>query len=138
MQRSWQQPSGAALLVSIAMRPNREVAKLEQLPRAVAATLIEASPSPEIQWRSPNDLVSDADGAKVGGILIDVRTSAGVVEGLVIGVGVNVTGGAFHTLDGRAASTIEAVCGVDAHTARACAEAMYANLTSLAMELVSP
>lgn len=114
--RMWQDPPGAALLMSLAIRGPFRVEVLEELPRILASAVRDgidptgADPG-VIEWKAPNDLVAAAGGAKVGGVLIDARTTAAVVDFLVLGIGVNLDGGSFTTADGRAATSVAALSG---------------------------
>lgn len=114
--RSWHDPPGIGLLLSVAARGPLPVTVLDELPRRVVDVLIGAIErvAPEltgrVAWRAPNDLVAPgAAGAKLGGILVDVRTIGAAVEHVVVGIGCNVAGPAFVTPDGRRATTLEAL-----------------------------
>ncbi|MCW2973125.1 MAG: hypothetical protein JWN72_1398, partial [Thermoleophilia bacterium] len=91
----------------------------DDLPRRVAQLTADALteqfalPENHIGWKAPNDLVAASAtghaGAKVGGILIDARSTSSSVTHLVVGIGANLTGGAFRTSDGRKAVAIDAL-----------------------------
>ncbi|MCW2928734.1 MAG: biotin/acetyl-CoA-carboxylase ligase, partial [Thermoleophilia bacterium] len=131
--RAWQDPPGAALLLSHLTQGPLPVAVLDRLPERVAELLLEAfeqlAPGTleQVAWKAPNDLVAREDGAKLAGILVDVRTRGDVVEELCVGVGANLGGAAFVTRDGRQATTLEALTGV-AVSPRAVAELLAVSL----------
>lgn len=89
-QRSWVAPRGAALLLSLVLRP-----PLAVLPRihmiaslgAVRAVRRACSLDAAIKW--PNDV--QIGGRKVAGILVDAALTAGSVEHVVVGIGLNVS-----------------------------------------------
>lgn len=103
--RRWEDPPGAAVLLSVGVRGPLSTRVLEDLPLDVAAIVVEVLGTSGVVRRAPNDLV-DSAGRKVGGVLVDARTSADVVEEVVVGVGVNLSGNPFVTADGRAASSL--------------------------------
>ncbi len=108
--RAWQDPPGAALLLSVGVRGPLDITVLEALPARLGMALLELlAPDGQLQWKAPNDLVASFGGAKVAGILVDARTVGIHVEHVVVGFGCNVAGPAFTTADGRDASTLEAV-----------------------------
>lgn len=107
--RTWQDPPGAAVLLSVGAR-ELPVAVLDDLPRRVAEAVLDLLALPTLAWKAPNDLVGAADGAKVGGVLVDART-LGPVARVAVGIGINVDGPAFTTADGRAATTLAALGG---------------------------
>ncbi|MCW2950499.1 MAG: BirA protein [Thermoleophilia bacterium] len=117
--RRWEDPPGQALLLSVAARGPWPLDVLEGLPRRTAELVADAVATrcgvdrAQLAWRSPNDLVASAAslhrGAKIGGILIDARSTSSAVTHLVVGMGVNLTGGAFTTRDARRAVAADAL-----------------------------
>lgn len=105
--RAWQDPPGRSLLLSVGVR-GVGVDVLEQLPRRAAAA-IEAAITPRgvVAWKAPNDVVCAVSGAKVAGVLVDVRTTGEVVDELIVGVGCNVDSATFVTADGRRATSVQ-------------------------------
>jgi BirA family biotin operon repressor/biotin-[acetyl-CoA-carboxylase] ligase len=78
--RAWTAGPGAALLMSVVLRP-----PAEGLPLAAAVAVCEAvAPECLIKW--PNDVL--VDGRKLAGILVEGRPQAGWA---VLGIGLNVT-----------------------------------------------
>jgi BirA family biotin operon repressor/biotin-[acetyl-CoA-carboxylase] ligase len=108
--RAWQDPPGAGLMLSVGRRGPLPLSVLEELPRRVADAVLEAVDAGRrhVVWKAPNDLVSAAGGAKVGGILVDARTTGEQVDQVIVGIGLNVDGPAFTTADGRAATSLAA------------------------------
>jgi BirA family biotin operon repressor/biotin-[acetyl-CoA-carboxylase] ligase len=105
-QRVWVDPPGEQLALSIGVA-DASTTILDTLPQRVAAVLLAAIADPRVEWKLPNDLVESKTGAKVCGVLIDAR-STGPRSRIVIGIGLNVTGGPF-AIGPRAATTLEAI-----------------------------
>ncbi len=90
--RSWTAPAGAALLCSILLRPPLPPDRLTTLPLVAGVAVAEAIEdradiSCRLKW--PNDVW--IDGRKVAGILVKATVSAGVVDRVVLGVGINLS-----------------------------------------------
>ena len=77
MERRWQAPPGAALLVSFVLEPRL----LLSLALGVAAA---RACAPEVRLKWPNDLL--LDGRKLGGILVEVTSGKAIC-----GIGINLT-----------------------------------------------
>lgn len=111
--RTWHDAPDTALLLSVGLQGPAPVAILEELPARIGSALLEVlvdiGAAGLVQWKSPNDLVAAADGAKLAGILIDTRTTGSSVDQVIVGVGCNVRGEAFTTPDGRSATSIDAL-----------------------------
>ena len=120
--RSWASPPSANLYMSISRRFRNDLATMSGLSLAVGVTLAEtlndlssrrsgfsrdsSSPSPiRVKW--PNDLI--ANGQKLGGILIQLRSDAEAGTAAVIGIGINV-----HMPEDAAAQIDQPWC--DLHT----------------------
>jgi BirA family biotin operon repressor/biotin-[acetyl-CoA-carboxylase] ligase len=95
LDRRWESPAGACLLVSVLLRPRLPVGQLHLL--SVCAGLAGRDASREVagvevglKW--PNDLVVDtvAGTAKLAGILAESLVSAGRADAVVVGMGLNV------------------------------------------------
>lgn len=91
--RQWQSPAGTDLYLSIVDRPDVAATVLPVLTLAVglavADTIDQFLGAPErvaIKW--PNDVW--VDGKKVSGILIEAVATSAAVDGVVIGIGLNV------------------------------------------------
>jgi BirA family transcriptional regulator, biotin operon repressor / biotin---[acetyl-CoA-carboxylase] ligase len=88
--RSWVSPPGRNLTVSVAVRPRIPAADAWQLAMAAALaarTACAAFARVDLKW--PNDLVA-ADGAKLGGLLLETTIDGERVTSAVIGIGINV------------------------------------------------
>ena len=88
--RAWLSPRGVNVACSVAVRPRLTANDAWQL--AAAAGLAARSAcgrlaSTELKW--PNDVVA-ADGAKLGGVLVETTVAGERVTSAVIGIGLNV------------------------------------------------
>ena len=91
LNRVWQSPPGANLYVSAILRPRIEPATAPQitLMAGVAAAELLSGYCPEgvsIKW--PNDVL--VRGKKACGILTEMKASAGAVDFIILGIGLNV------------------------------------------------
>jgi BirA family biotin operon repressor/biotin-[acetyl-CoA-carboxylase] ligase len=88
--RTWDSPPGVNLLVSVALRPRLPAERAWQLGQAIALAAADACASRASVWlKWPNDIVA-ADGAKLGGLLIETVVEGDRVAGTVAGIGINV------------------------------------------------
>lgn len=95
--RRWEAPPGAALLLSLALRPTwlppeRGVALVWMTATALCEAVEQVAPvQASLKW--PNDLLLPHGGgrAKAAGILLEVSLGAGGIEWAIIGCGVNVS-----------------------------------------------
>ena len=94
LDRRWEAQPGAALLVSVLLRPELAVDRLHLLTVAAALAAREACAevagvSPELKW--PNDLLLDRDGvpAKLAGLLAESIVDGERAAAVVIGMGLN-------------------------------------------------
>lgn len=90
LDRRWESPPGASLLVSVLFRPEFDPADLHLCTAAVALAAAQAcrevaGVGPVVKW--PNDLLVDQ--AKLAGVLAEADFDAGACA-LVVGIGVNV------------------------------------------------
>jgi BirA family biotin operon repressor/biotin-[acetyl-CoA-carboxylase] ligase len=88
LDRSWESPPRAGVLMSMLVRPGVPAGRLPLLPLMTAVAVVEAARGvaelpARVKW--PNDIL--VDGAKLGGILLE-RVSSGAA---VVGIGLNVT-----------------------------------------------
>ncbi len=88
LDRQWESPARASVLMSLLLRPTVAAARLPLLPLVTGLSVVEAVRAvaelpAAVKW--PNDVL--VDGRKLGGILVE-RTPDGAV---VVGIGVNVT-----------------------------------------------
>ena len=89
LDRTWDAPPGANLLVSVLFRRGFDATNPHVLTRAVALAAVHASKEltgqvPDLKW--PNDLL--LDGRKLGGILAQAGTTEGRLH-VVVGLGLN-------------------------------------------------
>jgi BirA family transcriptional regulator, biotin operon repressor / biotin---[acetyl-CoA-carboxylase] ligase len=98
LDRTWQAPSGAALLLSVGFRPaNLGVRHGWRLAAVVSLAMLDAAeaaaglPDATLRLKWPNDIVADQGGelAKVAGVLGETVAAGERVEWAVIGIGVN-------------------------------------------------
>jgi BirA family biotin operon repressor/biotin-[acetyl-CoA-carboxylase] ligase len=83
--RSWEAPPGAALLMSVLLRPDLAAERRWLVPAAVALAAADAcSRGAEVEIKWPNDLL--LGGRKLAGILAEADGTA-----IVVGIGINVT-----------------------------------------------
>lgn len=118
MERTWENPPGAALLLSIGLRDAGDAKQLVGFVRRVVEELrseleqTHALPEGALGWSDPNDLVAAGDGRKVAGILADALTVDERIRELRVGIGVNIAGAAWRTRgDARDVTTLEQVAG---------------------------
>jgi BirA family biotin operon repressor/biotin-[acetyl-CoA-carboxylase] ligase len=92
--RTWQEPPGSSLLVSVLLRPAMapDTAPLASLAAGLAVAEAVGTVAAGIPLRCewPNDVVTE-DGGKLAGVLAESRVEGGRVRHLVIGAGVNLT-----------------------------------------------
>ncbi len=88
--RSWHTAENDSLALSILLRPDISPEKVPQLSLLAAVALHKALsqfvPGAGIKW--PNDIMHN--GAKIAGILTEMRGEPGQVHAVVIGIGVNI------------------------------------------------
>lgn len=87
--RGWHSPAGRSLSLSVVVRPAIGAADAPMLALAAALAVAEACAPAAVRLKWPNDVV-DADGRKVGGILIETVIDGDRLSGAVIGIGLNV------------------------------------------------
>jgi BirA family transcriptional regulator, biotin operon repressor / biotin---[acetyl-CoA-carboxylase] ligase len=91
--RTWEEPPGSSLLVSVLLRPTMSPheAPLASLAAGVAvAEAVESVTGLRARCEWPNDIVTP-EGRKLAGVLVESRTEANRLHHLVIGAGVNLT-----------------------------------------------
>jgi len=84
--RSWASPTGKGLYCSVILR-SVAVVDLPFLSLAAGVALAEASGVGRVRW--PNDIVA-ADGAKLGGVLVEAQTQGEEAQVAILGLGLNV------------------------------------------------
>jgi BirA family biotin operon repressor/biotin-[acetyl-CoA-carboxylase] ligase len=91
LNRIWEAPPGASLLLSILIRPEIDPSHLHLCTAAVALAAAEACVQvagvrPDLKW--PNDLLVGE--AKLAGVLAEAEFAEGAVASVVVGIGLNV------------------------------------------------
>ncbi len=89
--RRWHAPPGTAILISVVLRPDPpESAGRVTMMGAVAAahTLRRWFDNDEVRLKWPNDVL--LRGRKVAGVLAEASYSGGTLEGVALGIGINV------------------------------------------------
>jgi BirA family biotin operon repressor/biotin-[acetyl-CoA-carboxylase] ligase len=94
LDRRWESPPGASLLLSILLRPRIDPSELHLCTAAVALAAAEASltvggVSPTLKW--PNDLLVGE--SKLAGVLAEAEFDQGRVSAVIVGIGINVAWG---------------------------------------------
>jgi BirA family biotin operon repressor/biotin-[acetyl-CoA-carboxylase] ligase len=96
--RRWDSPAGTDLYLSIVARVPLELSKLPPLTLAVGLGLARAAetlaPHTDVAVKWPNDLL--IDGLKCAGVLVEASARGTIVEGVVIGIGLDVNRVAFE------------------------------------------
>jgi BirA family biotin operon repressor/biotin-[acetyl-CoA-carboxylase] ligase len=91
--RTWEEPPGSSLLVSVLLRPSMTPARapVASLAAGVAvAEAIEAVANLRVRCEWPNDVVT-AEGHKLAGVLVESRIEGNRLLHIVVGSGVNLT-----------------------------------------------
>src|SRR5215208_4674608 len=97
--RSWQAAAGSAVFATLILRPSVAAHRLSTLPLiagVAVAEAIERSAGCPVWLKWPNDGGGGGDGgaAKVAGILVTSSLRSESVDHVLVGVGINVLGGA--------------------------------------------
>ncbi len=91
MQRVWHSPAGANIYTSIILRPKFETVRAPQISIAAGVAVAETLNhycQGKVQLKWPNDVL--IGGKKVCGILAQMKMSAGAIDFVVLGIGINV------------------------------------------------
>ncbi len=88
--RSWYTAGDDALAISILLRPKIPPEQVPQLSllTAVALHRVLVAHAPEVRIKWPNDLL--CHGAKMAGILTEMRAEPGQVHAVILGIGLNI------------------------------------------------
>jgi len=91
LDRRWESPAGANLLVSVLLRPHCSAADVHLCAGAVALAAADAcrevaGVAPVLKW--PNDLLFD--GAKLAGVLAEAEFAGSSLTAVIVGIGLNV------------------------------------------------
>jgi BirA family biotin operon repressor/biotin-[acetyl-CoA-carboxylase] ligase len=88
--RTWISAPEASVQLSVLLRPKLSARRLPWVSLAVGVAVHEVVASPAVWLKWPNDLL-DVRGRKIAGVLAEVEMSGGVVDAVVVGVGINVS-----------------------------------------------
>lgn len=91
LARRWQAPAGSSLLLSLVFRPSLAPGQVQRLAMVCGLALVdavEAETGLSVALKWPNDLL--IDGAKAGGILVEMASIGEKVEFVIVGIGLNV------------------------------------------------
>lgn len=137
--RSWFDPPGGSLLLSVRLFPTLAPSKLHLLTMALSVAAAEACGAVagvEVGLKWPNDLF--VDDRKLAGVLAESSVRAGRVDAVVIGIGLNVNWPAETPADlGEIAVALNQVAGHDIDRA-ALAIALVVNFDRELAELEGP
>ncbi len=88
--RPWHSEPGQALTFSVLLKPDCKPEQAVSLPLVVACSLHRALASmiPGLRLKWPNDLL--VRGAKLAGILMEMRAEPGRIQAIVVGIGLNI------------------------------------------------
>jgi BirA family transcriptional regulator, biotin operon repressor / biotin---[acetyl-CoA-carboxylase] ligase len=114
LDRAWEAPPGASLLVSVLLTPHEPLpaATHTMALAAVDACLDVAGVMPELKW--PNDLMIGP--RKLAGILAEAVMTDGRISGVVVGMGLNVNWPPAAELPGELAERVVALNHVAGRT----------------------
>ena len=108
--RDWHTPAGAALAVSLILRPTaKALPQVTMLGALAIAEVAAAAGARDVSLKWPNDV--QAGGRKLAGVLCEAVWQGGQLRGAVLGMGLNVrVDFRGSVLEGQATS-LETVCG---------------------------
>jgi BirA family biotin operon repressor/biotin-[acetyl-CoA-carboxylase] ligase len=111
--RAWFSPPGAGLYLSVVVRMGESARALPLLTLAAgvaAADAVAATSGLPLELKWPNDLVSGRPWRKLGGLLCEAAPGP-TVDGVVVGIGVNLRQAAYPAEIADRATSIEAELG---------------------------
>jgi len=108
--RSWSSPPGAGLYVSVVLRPTGPALQLLTIAAGVAiAEGVHAASGLDTRVKWPNDV--HVGSRKLAGILAEAGSSAGAVDHVVLGFGINILRAAYPPDVAARATSIESELG---------------------------
>lgn len=123
--RSWSSPAGAGLYVSVVLRPSRPAFGLLTIAAGVAiAEGVHAASGLATCVKWPNDV--HVGSRKLAGILAEAGSSAGAVDHVVLGFGINIRRAAYPSDVAARATSIESELGRDVDRGLVLAECLAA------------
>ena len=114
LQRVWQSPPGCNLYASILLRPAidpADAARITLMAGVAVAEMISIFCPESVGLKWPNDVF--IRGRKVCGILAEMKTTGRALDGIVVGIGlnVNITGEDFDPVFRKAATSLREETG---------------------------
>ena len=123
--RSWSSPPGAGLYVSVVLRPGGSALRLLTIAAGVAiAEGIHAASGLQTCLKWPNDVYVGS--RKLAGILAEGGSSAGAVDHVVLGFGINIRRAAYPPDVAARATSLESELGRDVDRGLVLAECLTA------------
>jgi BirA family biotin operon repressor/biotin-[acetyl-CoA-carboxylase] ligase len=131
----WHSPPGTGVYLSTIVRPHQSALPLVTLAAGVAAArAIAALTSLPIELKWPNDVVIGRPWRKVGGVLCEASGSAGRIEAVVVGIGLNVGAATYPPEIAARATSLESELGREVDRDRVVVE-LLAQLREIAGRL---
>jgi len=125
MGRSWSSPPGAGLYVSVVLRPGGSALRLLTIAAGVAiAEGVHAASGLQTCLKWPNDVYLGS--RKLAGILAEAGSSAGAVDHVVLGFGINIRRAAYPPDVVARATSLESELGRDVDRGLVLAECLAA------------
>ena len=125
MGRSWSSPPGAGLYVSVVLRPGGSALRLLTIAAGVAiAEGVHAASGLQTCLKWPNDVYVGS--RKLAGILAEGGSSAGAVDHVVLGFGINIRRAAYPPDVVARATSLESELGRDVDRGLVLAECLAA------------
>jgi BirA family biotin operon repressor/biotin-[acetyl-CoA-carboxylase] ligase len=111
--RQWFSPPGAGIYLSVLLRPKgpRSLPLLTIAAGVAVARAIHAVTALPVELKWPNDLVIGRPWRKLGGLLCEASGTAGHLDAIVVGIGINVGLTAFPPELSRRATSLEGELG---------------------------
>jgi BirA family biotin operon repressor/biotin-[acetyl-CoA-carboxylase] ligase len=134
----WHSPPGTGVYLSTVVRPHASALPLVTLAAGVAAArAIAALTALPIELKWPNDVVIGRPWRKVGGVLCEASGSAGRIDAVVVGIGLNVGLSSFPPEIAGRATSLETELGREVDRDRVVVE-LLAALREVATRLGEP
>ncbi|MEL6269212.1 MAG: biotin--[acetyl-CoA-carboxylase] ligase [Chloroflexota bacterium] len=108
--RTWHTPPGVAIAASVILRTEpQRLPQINMVGTLAVSNLLRALNLPDVSIKWPNDVL--VDGRKICGILPEAVWSGDQLDGVVLGIGLNVRNDFTDTPLAETATTIEAITG---------------------------
>jgi BirA family biotin operon repressor/biotin-[acetyl-CoA-carboxylase] ligase len=112
--REWFSPPGAGVYLSAVVRPSGPAGAVPLLTLAAgaaAASGVRSASGLPVELKWPNDLVIGRPWRKLGGVLSETAGSAGRIEAVIVGIGINLLSAAYPPDIADRATSIETELG---------------------------